>query len=188
MEEERKDESESAPLVRSQSIRRDEAERLRRHDHIECAVNHLRTTTYLFVAIILIFQILLLVDCVYQNVVPSWALFLVLWLGHGWLFVVVCSSVSFIFKSLQKFSSSKLPSNVTESKSTQQWHQANEKLIPLIQYTMYNHAYVLSASVVTVTCEILIYLSTLSIVPEYSFLVPIYVVVGIAFSNALLCK
>lgn len=188
MEEERKDESESAPLVRSQSIRRDDAERARRNDNIECAVNHLKSTTYLFVVIILIFQILLLVNCVYQNVIPIWALFLVLWLGHGWLFVVVCSSVSYIFKSLQKFSSPKLPSNVNESRSTQQWHQANEKLIPLIQYTMYNHAYILSASLVAVTCEILIYLSILSIVPEYSFLVPIYIVVGIAFSNALLCK
>lgn len=188
MEEERKDESESDPLVRSQSIRRDEAERAQRHDNIECAVNHLRTSTYLFVAIILIFQILLLVDCIYLNVIPLWAIFLVLWLGHGLLFLVVCSSVSFIFKSLQKFSTSKISSNVNESRSTQQWHQANEKLIPLIQYTMYNHAYILSASLVAVMCEVLIYLSTLSIVPEYSFIVPIYVAVGIAFSNALLCK
>lgn len=188
MEEERKNEEESAPLVRSQSMRRDEAERGRRHDNIECAVNHLRSTTYLFVVIILIFQILVLVDCLDPNVIPLWALFLVLWLGHGWLFVVVCSSVTYIFKSLQKLSSSKIPSSLNDSKSTQQWHQANEKLIPLIQYTMYNHACILSVSSIAVTCEILIYLSILSVVPKYSFLIPIYIVVGIALSNALLCK
>ena len=186
--EERKEGDELDPLIRSHRRNREELKRGKRQNYIEYAVSQLQIIAYLAVFILLTIQALVLVNCVRQYTIPVWALFLVLWLGHGCLFVITIISISNIFKSMQKCNSMRPPITGHDTRIAQQWHHANEKLIPLIQYTMYNHACILSISFTLLICEILVYLSIHLVVPAYSFLFPIYVVAGFSLSNAFICK
>ena len=107
--EERKEGDELDPLIRSHRRHREELKRGKRKNYIEYAVNQLQIIAYLAVLILLTFQALVLVNSVRGDTIPVWALFLVLWVGHGWLFVITVISISNIFKSMQKSSSLKLP-------------------------------------------------------------------------------
>ena len=71
---------------------------------------------------------------------------------------------------------------------TQRWHQSNERRIPLIQFVMYHLAWIFGLSFVFVVDEILVYLYYQNLAPSYSFLVPFYIVTGIAISNSLVCR
>ena len=115
-----------------------------------------------------------------DNAIPTWSIFAVLFFGHFLLFIVVIRIMRLILRSL-------LPKNDAE-KATQRWHQANEKRIPLIQYTVYNVSWIFGASFLLVIIEILALLYFENIAPVYASLVPIYLFSGAALMNSILCR
>ena len=119
------------------------------------------------VALILVF-----VNEFTSNAIPSWGIFLVLLFGHFVLFLVVLRILRLVLHSL-------LPKNDAE-RATQKWHQANEKRIPLIQYTVYNVGWVFGVSFLLVLVEVLALLYYEGSAPLYACLVPIYILSGTA--------
>lgn len=127
------------------------------------------------VAIILVF-----VNEFTSNAIPSWGIFLVLLFGHFVLFLVVLRIMRLVLHSL-------LPKNDAE-RATQKWHQANEKRIPLIQYTVYNVGWVFGVSFLLVLVEVLALLYYEGSAPLYACLVPIYLLSGAALLISIVCK
>ena len=124
--------------------------------------------------------ILVFVNEFTDNAIPSWGIFTVLLFGHFVLLLVVMRILRLILRSL-------LPKNDAE-RSTQKWHQANEKRIPLIQYTVYNVSWVFGVSFLLVLVEIFAMLYYLGLAPVYAPLVPIYLLTGVALTNSIICR
>lgn len=115
-----------------------------------------------------------------NNAIPSWGIFTVLFFGHFVLLLVVMRILRLILRSL-------LPKNDAE-RSTQKWHQANEKRIPLIQYTVYNVSWIFGVSFLLVIIEVLALLYYEGVAPVYASLAPIYLLTGVALINSVLCR
>ena len=129
---------------------------------------------------VIVVMILVFVNEFTANAIPAWGIFAVLFLGHFILFLVVIRIMRLILRSL-------LPKNDAE-KATQKWHQANEKRIPLIQYTVYNVSWVFGVSFLLVITELLALLYYENLAPVYASLVPIYLLSGAALVNSILCR
>ena len=124
--------------------------------------------------------ILVFVNEFTNNAIPTWGIFTVLLFGHFVLLLVVMRILRLVLRSL-------LPKNDAE-RSTQKWHQANEKRIPLIQYTVYNVSWVFGVSFLLVIVEVLALLYYEGLVPIYACLLPIYLLSGLALINSMLCR
>jgi hypothetical protein len=129
---------------------------------------------------IIIAIILLFTSEFVPGVIPTWSIFLVVWLGHLSIFFVVASSIRLLLLSM-------LSKNDRERQS-QRWHQANERRIPLLQFAIYHFMWILGLSTVLIVFEVLIYLSIIGTVSVASVFVIPYIIIGIAISNALICR
>ena len=144
------------------------------------AVEYLHLILYIVSWTILFVFLLLFINEFVDHAIPIWAIFLVLWIGHVLLLVVAGSSIQLVLDSMT--------SDGDEERTTALWHQINERRIPLIQYLMYNLAWILWTSMILWIFEILVFLSTMSLVEPYDCLVPIYIVSGLAILTAFLCR
>lgn len=155
------------------------SEKMKDH-YVIRAVEHLHGILYVVSWTVLFVLLLLFVNEFVGRAIPLWAIFFVLWIGHILLVVVAGSSIQLVLDSMT--------TDGDEERTTAQWHQINERRIPLIQYLMYNLAWVLWISLILWIFEILVFLNTLSMVESYSYLVPIYLVSGMAIMTAILCR
>ena len=144
------------------------------------AVEHLHWILYVVSWTILFVFLFLFINEFVDHAIPIWAIFLVLWIGHVLLLIVAGSSIQLVLDSMT--------SDGDEERTTASWHQINERRIPLIQYLMYNLAWVLWTSMILWIFEILVFLSTMSMVEPYDCLVPIYIVSGLAILTAFVCR
>ena len=144
------------------------------------AVEHLHWILYVVSWTILFVFLFLFINEFVDHAIPIWAIFLVLWIGHVLLLIVAGSSIQLVLDSMT--------SDGDEERTTASWHQINERRIPWIQYLMYNLAWVLWTSMILWIFEILVFLSTMSMVEPYDCLVPIYIVSGLAILTAFVCR
>lgn len=156
-------------------------------EKISVALNHLISISYLSVVTLVTVELLIIINLLTHNSIPIWILFSSLWLGHTLLAVIVFYSVKDVCISLE--SDKKITSQSSaDPRPTKRWHISNEKIIPLIQYLIYCLLRLLWASLAILLAEILVYLSFFSIVPEFSFLVPIYILAGCSVFSAIICR
>jgi hypothetical protein len=144
------------------------------------AVSNLNIFPSIFSWTCIIALIIIFIDEYTDDAIPLWVIFLDLWIGHLALFALSIYCLNLVLKSL-------LSKNEFE-RQTARWHQANEKRIPLIQYLVYNIAWILGISTMFVITEVLLYLHDYSTVPAYGFLVPIYAIIIISLLSAILCR
>ena len=178
---------ESLRLIRSANAIQDKLHRLRKIAKITVAINCLIYMAYLSIATVAITEILLVVDLVVEQHVPTWVFFFILFLGHTVLGIIAIDSVRHVLQSLQSPNALN-PSMNPNPKPGPHWHFNNDETVPLIQYIAVNLLRILWISLIALLVEILIYLSTLSMVPTYSFLVPIYIMTVFAIISAVVCK
>ena len=171
-------------LIQSANLQQDTLLSVRKTDRIAYAVSHLKTVVYVSVTTVIIVEVLLLADLSTGYSIPTWVLFVVLWLGHAAIGGIAFNSVNNVCESLHGCGS---PSS-SPSSCTQQWHLANEKTIPLVRYLVLNLFKILWMSFMVLLVEILVYLSILSLVPIYSCIIPVYIVAGSALFSAIICK
>lgn len=152
------------------------------------AVEHLLIILYVVTATVLLVIFLLIVNLLtFADAVPYWGIFLVIWMGHLSVLVVVGSSVHLVLQSVTT-DSGDTAADGDEERTTAQWHQLNERRIPLVQFLMYNLAWVLWVSLVLVVFEVLLYLALEGDVAATACLVPVYVASGLAIVSAILCR
>lgn len=115
-----------------------------------------------------------------RDSVPIWVPFLIFWIGHIVVGGTIYQSIRYMLQAMV--------SKSNRERFSQKWHQANERRIPLIQFTVFNLAWIFGLSFALVIAEVLALLACLNIVPVVcAFIIP-YVIVSIAISNSLLCR
>lgn len=129
---------------------------------------------------VIIALILVFINEFTDKAIPSWGIIASLLFGHFILFLVIIRIMRLILRSL-------LPKNDVE-RATQKWHQANEKRIPLIQYTVYNVSWIFGVSFLLVLTEILALLNDQGLAPVYAALIPLYLLSGAALCNSVVCR
>ena len=123
-------------------------------------------------------------DLYAHNVIPLFAVFIPLWLGHVVYLIIIFQCFYHIFQAILA-PSKELQSN---ERFTPKWQQMNQKRIPLIQFTLYHLGWITGVAIIFLTCEILLYYQTISVIPSYSVLIPMYFLTCILLSNSLVCK
>lgn len=131
-------------------------------------------------AALLIALLLVFINQFVDEVIPSWSIFLVLWLGHAVIVLICGSSVRLLLLSIV--------SKNDRERVSQKWHQANERRIPLLQFAMYHILWIFGLSIALVIFEILLYLALSSQIPTYSIFIVPYILLGIAISNSFVCR
>lgn len=153
--------------------------------YIVDATRNLNLITYLCTSTLIIVLALVFINqCINDNI-PLWTLFLILLIGHFVLFILMFNIMRCVYKSMQPESQDE---SSLKQHTVEKWHRTNEKIIPLIQYLLYNLLCIFWISSMLFIFEILVYLSLILVVPAYSFLIPIYIVAGLSLSNAVTCR
>jgi len=153
------------------------------------AVEHLHVILYVVAWTAVAVFVVLFVNEFVDHAVPVWAVFLVVWVGHVGVLVVAGSSVHLVLESMSTGDSgSGQNHDGDDERTTAQWHQINERRIPLVQYLMYNLAWVLWVSLILVVFEVLLYVGLTGDTPLTACLVPVYVAGGLAVFTAVLCR
>jgi hypothetical protein len=151
-----------------------------RDKHVADAVENLYLVVVICAVALFAALCVEVINCFVPGSMPTWTLFLFLWVGHFVLLIVLFQSVKHMLHAMI--------SKSTRERFSQKWHQANERRIPLIQYAVYHIGWIFGLSFALVITEIIAYLAVVGVIPAYAaFIIP-YIIIGGALSNSLVCR